>query len=179
MKNFPVINDLKFARKIYLIILIFSLLWVSAAVVTPVLFSSEGVFKGAASFFYIFFSSVCHQDEARSYHILGNVLGVCSRCIWIYSGFFIGTVFYPLIYKLNNSLLPPLWILLTASALVFADSLLDISGIYTNTFLSRSITGFIIGAVLPFYLIPGFIKFFYEVNLFFRRKNLKTQKENL
>jgi uncharacterized membrane protein len=36
---------------------------------------------------YEFFSIICHQDPARSWHILGEPLPVCIRCASIYFGF--------------------------------------------------------------------------------------------
>jgi uncharacterized membrane protein len=166
-----------FAKKIYIIILSFSFLWLLIAIITPVLYSTGEPFSGVATFFYKFFSTVCHQDESRSFHISGHILAVCSRCIWIYGGFFIATALYPFFKKLDNLNLPPIWILLLAAAIVFADSVLNIAEIIPNSFLSRSITGFIIGFVLPFYLIPGFIKFFFEITTFFREKKTINAKK--
>lgn len=59
--------------------------------------------------------------------------------------------------------MPPLWFLLTASAFLVFDVFLDIGGIFSNTFISRAITGGIIGFILPFYLIPGTMNFANEV----------------
>lgn len=36
---------------------------------------------------YDFFSIICHQDPARSWHILGKPLPVCIRCASIYFAF--------------------------------------------------------------------------------------------
>jgi uncharacterized membrane protein len=36
---------------------------------------------------YQFFSIICHQDPARSLHVLGEPLAVCTRCTGIYFGF--------------------------------------------------------------------------------------------
>jgi len=36
---------------------------------------------------YAFFSFICHQDPARSWHLLGSSLPVCIRCTSIYLAF--------------------------------------------------------------------------------------------
>lgn len=162
--------DIDFSRKIYFAILVLSLIWILMIFTAPLLSGTEGFSSLISDFLYLFFSKVCHQEDSRSFHFLGNKLGVCSRCIWIYAGFFTGTALYPLKYRLNNTESPSVIFLYAASALVLADVLGDLTGIFGNTFLTRSVTGFIIGAVLPFYLIPGFVKFFYEVNCFLKNK---------
>lgn len=132
--------------------------------------SFGGIFEEISSYIYLFFSKVCHQNEERSFHLLSHKLGVCSRCVWIYIGFFLGTSFYPLKYKLNNTSLPSLSYLFAASSILLLDVLFDTIGIFPNTFFSRSVTGFLLGFVLPFYIIPGFVKFFDEVHSFVRNK---------
>ena len=42
---------------------------------------------------YAFFSRICHQDPARSFHIAGTALPVCIRCSSVYLGFFLGVSF--------------------------------------------------------------------------------------
>ena len=39
---------------------------------------------------YVFFSAICHQLPARSWHIHGEPLAVCIRCTAIYYGFLAG-----------------------------------------------------------------------------------------
>ena len=39
------------------------------------------------SWVYAFFSAICHQDPARSWHIAGEPLAVCIRCTSIYFAF--------------------------------------------------------------------------------------------
>ncbi|HEY3251178.1 MAG TPA: hypothetical protein VGK25_08675, partial [Ignavibacteria bacterium] len=48
------------------------------------------------------------------------------------------------------------------AGLVAIDAGLDIFEVYKNTFITREITGAILGFVLPFYIIPGTIRVFYE-----------------
>lgn len=162
--------DYKFAKKIYLAILFFTGIWLILIFLAPFLSESNGFFKSVSTFIYLFFSKVCHQDDVRSFHLFGHNLGVCSRCVWVYTGFFIGTVIYPLKYKLNNINPPSVFFLFIAVFILMTDVILDSAGILYNTFFTRSMSGFIIGFTLTLYIIPGFIKFFYEVQTFLKNK---------
>jgi len=65
-------------NKAYAALLAGSTLWCLGIVLAPVSGLSE---------IYGFFSFICHQDPARSWHILGEPLPVCIRCASIYFGF--------------------------------------------------------------------------------------------
>lgn len=161
----------KLSKKVYFIISIISLIWCSLIILTPVLASIQGFPESVSTVLYIFFSNICHQIDDRSYHILGHALGVCSRCSFIYFAFLLGVILYPFIHKLDNVRMPAIWVIITAVILMVGDALLDIFDLFNNTFITRSITGFILGVVLPFYLIPGFTIFSYEIQSYFKYKN--------
>ncbi|MDQ3020486.1 MAG: DUF2085 domain-containing protein [Bacteroidota bacterium] len=169
-RNISVEVDHHLAKKVYFTILIFTFIWLLLIFLAPLFMKWGGAFENVSSFIYLFFSRVCHQQQERSFQLFEYTFGVCSRCVSIYSGFFMGTVFYSLKYKLNNTHPPPIWFLIIASIILILDVSLDSIGIMKNNFLSRSITGLLIGLVLPFYIIPGFVNFFYEVNSFLRKK---------
>jgi len=158
------------SRKVYFTFFTLSLIWLLLIFLAPLFAALGGVFEIISSYMYLFFSKVCHQSEARSFHLFEHMLGVCSRCVWIYIGFFIGTSFYPLKYKLNNTDLPSLLYLFIAAIILLLDVMLDTIGIIPNTFFSRAVTGILMGFVLPFYILPGFVKFFDEVHSFVRNK---------
>jgi uncharacterized membrane protein len=126
----------------------------------PYLFSIQGTAVKYGSYIYLFFSETCHQLDSRSFTLWGYKLAVCSRCTVIYSAFLLSVILYPLIWKLKNDRLPNIFVLLLPALLVIADAFLDLIGILKNTFISRTVTGFIIGFVLPMFLIPGFINLF-------------------
>lgn len=130
------------------------------------------VMSGISEGIYTFFSTTCHQEESRSFHIFGEMFAVCSRCTIIYFGFLAGVVVYPLFRKLDNTILPSVWILLIAAGLMLLDVVFDVTGVLKNTFITRSITGFLLGVVLPFYLIPGFTMVYFELKSF---KNYKKK----
>jgi uncharacterized membrane protein len=163
-----------YQRIVYAVILFIAIIWCAGILIAPFWGGEQGFKKDTSEFLYTFYSTSCHQDDARTLHIAGYELGVCSRCTAIYFSFLLASVLYPFIRKLNNLMLPPLWILLAGAGLVALDAGLDIFGIVENTFISREITGAIIGFILPFYIIPGSIML---VNEFFTPSKIIPQKE--
>ncbi len=113
-----------------------------------------------AALLYRGFSVVCHQMAERSFHFHGHQLGVCSRCAGIYGGFVLGLALYPMVRLLKETVFPPRWILLGAAIPTAADFLLGYSGLWANTFLSRTATGLLLGVVLAFFILPGFVSAF-------------------
>ena len=162
--------DYNLSRKIYNSILIFSILWLVLIILAPLLLSLGNGYSDIASFIYIFFSKLCHQYDDRSFHLFGYKLAVCSRCLAIYTGFLAGTLLYSILKKPDNMTPPSIWYLVGGVIILTIDILLDMTGVWLNTFISRSVTGLIVGFILPFYIIPGFMKFFYEVHSFLRNK---------
>lgn len=172
MPEFPENNvaDHVLSKKVYFTILVFSLVWLIMIFLAPLFMNTNIGLENISYFTYIFFSKVCHQQDERSFHLFGHKLGVCSRCVSIYTGFLFGTLLYPVRNKLNNIYPPSVWLLIIAMFFLVCDVLFDSLGILTNTFFSRALTGSFVGFVLPLYLIPGFVKFFDEVNSFLRKK---------
>lgn len=158
-------------KKIYIIILSVTFLWNLCIFLAPVFADRSGIFIKTSSLIYWFFSTSCHQIDERSFHLYGHKLAVCSRCISIYLSFLLGVILYPVFYKLNNVRLPSIWYLLISAFIVFLDAALNLLGIIENTFFTRTISGILIGVVLPFYLIPGFINLSNEVYIYFFNKN--------
>jgi uncharacterized membrane protein len=164
-------------KRIYLIFLIITLLWNVLIIFAPVFYNSTGILKTISGFSYSFFSVTCHQIDSRSYYILGEKYAVCSRCLSIYWSFLISVIIYPFIKGFNNIKLPSLWFLLVPGFFVFLDAILDLFNIVSNTFISRSVSGALIGFVLPFYLIPGFYNFFNELFIYFKDNNSAKGKK--
>jgi uncharacterized membrane protein len=154
---------LKFNLKIYVIFLSVTFLWTLSVYLIPVFESFGGFWGKIADYGYILFASTCHQIDDRSFFILGNKLAVCSRCSSVYTAFLAGVILYPFVKGLENKKLPSIWILLFFALLLFSDAVLDVLGVLNNTFVSRAITGSLIGGLLPFYLIPGSVNFANEI----------------
>ncbi len=146
--------------RIYLLLLSGTLAWCAAIVAAPLLRSSGGVASVAASVLYQFFQPVCHQIESRSLHLFGAQLAVCMRCSAIYGGFLAGTILYPAIRSLRAPAMPSRRWLIGASLPMLIDVAAGILGLHAITPLTRTITGFLAGAALPFFVIPAVIEAF-------------------
>lgn len=155
-------------KRIYLIFLIITLIWNILIVLAPVFYASNGILKSISDFSYSFFSVTCHQFDNRSYHLLGEKYAVCSRCLSIYWAFLFSVIIYPFFKGFNNVKLPSLWFLIIPGIIVFLDAALDFLGVFKNSYLTRSVSGALIGFVLPYYLIPGFYNFSNEMFLYFK-----------
>lgn len=154
---------MKFNLKIYVIFLSVTFLWTLSIYLIPAFESMGGMWEKVSDFGYVFFASTCHQLDDRSFFVFGNKMAVCSRCASVYTAFLAGVVLYPFIKGLENKVLPSIWILLSFALLLFLDAAFDVMDILKNTFLSRALTGSMIGSLLPFYLIPGSINFANEI----------------
>ncbi|MFC2093302.1 DUF2085 domain-containing protein [Bacteroidota bacterium] len=167
------IYDYRIAKRVYVTILMIILVWCLLIFAAPALWDLGGVFTKISFLIYQLFATTCHQLDDRSFHIFGMKFGVCSRCTSIYIGFLLSTVVYPFFHRIDNKKLPAIWYLLVAALLLLIDSSLEIFHFQNSTFFTRSATGFILGFVLPFYLIPGFVNFVQEVVAV-----LKSDKKN-
>jgi hypothetical protein len=110
--------DIRFARRIYRIILFSTLAWLILIMLPPLFIQFGGVFEKISSYVYFAFSPLCHQEEARSFSIAGSQIAVCSRCSMIYGGFAAGVLAYPFIRRISNINSPPLWMLVIPAVLL-------------------------------------------------------------
>ena len=156
----------QYQKVIYSIILVTAILWCLGILLAPVWAACgaecNDIRGDISGFLYSFYSHSCHQLDERSLHLAGYKLGVCSRCTFIYFAFLFSTIIYPFTRKLNNTNMPPIWLLLSGAALVGLDAGFDIFDIIKNSYATREITGSILGLILPFYIIPGTIRVFDE-----------------
>lgn len=108
-----------------------------------------------ASALYEGFSSVCHQRPDRSFHYLGLPLGVCARCTGIYAGFLAGLTAAPVIFGPGNAAPPARKWLIAAALPMAVDYAGDLFGLFTNSHLSRALTGGILGLTGAWYILPA------------------------
>jgi uncharacterized membrane protein len=145
-------------RKTYGLILGGTLLWCGAIILAPALAGWEAVPPWASSIVYRFFDPICHQIDARSFHLFGFPLAVCSRCSSIYMAFLAGTLLYPLLYDIGQPRMPSRLLLLVAVVPMVFDAGAGFLGLYETSFLMRTLTGALFGAVLPLFIIPAAIE---------------------
>ena len=124
-----------------------------------------------ASPVYKAFSFVCHQIPERSFHLNGRQLGVCSRCTGLYSGFAVAALIYPLARSLKRTDTPArVWLILAALPLAI-DFALTYFGIWSNTQLSRFLTGALLSSVAVFYIMPGLVELSSAIGRWFDRES--------
>ena len=111
------------------------------------------------------FKTVCHQFDYRCYHIDGVAMAVCVRCVWIYFGLAVGHTLFiywkPKIKRITSALIGVL-------ALMLFDVVLELLGVYHNWFLSRAVTGFLVGLTVSHFTLLGL------QGLYLEFKNSKT-----
>ncbi len=146
---------MEFNKRTYLIWLLLVAIWCGGIVLAPALSTK---LPGVSSFLYSFYSPICHQIDARSFHLSGEKIGVCSRCSSIYFGFLFSLALYPFFRKLQAPESPKRqWIALAVLPMII-DVFVNFTGIHESTLLTRAITGLLFGLILPFYLIPPLLE---------------------
>ncbi|MFV0389053.1 MAG: DUF2085 domain-containing protein [Pyrinomonadaceae bacterium] len=162
----------KTAIKIWVSASLITGLWVLAIVMAPV-FRFEN-FDVAANTLYGFYGYICHQMPSRSFFLFGNQFAVCSRCFGVYFGLFTGFLFCPLFRDISDiSPLNRIW-LFAACVPMLIDWSLTAFGIWENTFLTRFLTGLLLGVVCSIFLMPALVEIF-ELSIFQNRKIAKNQ----
>lgn len=109
----------------------------------------------AARVVYQCFHAICHQMPERSFHIAGFPLAVCARCTGLYAGGAAGLLLYPLARTLTRRDAPARAWLFAAAVPTTVDFLLGVTGLWTNTHLSRFVTALALGAAAAFYVMPA------------------------
>lgn len=158
----------KQAWKVWAVGLAVVAFWLSLILLAP-LAESFGLTSVSAPL-YKFFSFICHQMPDRSFHILEHKFGVCSRCFGVYFGLLVGFIIYPLVRYIEEiEPLPRVWLFLSMIP-IGIDWSLGVFGIWENTFLSRFVTGLILGAACGIFIVPALV----EIVRLLRRKPVNT-----
>lgn len=121
-------------------------LLLSAGLLTLVVLATLPPFvsPGAAGWITKAFAPVCHQLADRSFHVDGVQLAVCHRCLGAYVGLLAGALLF-LITARESKSLRPITLLLLAALPGVVDWSGDVLGLWTNTPLSRVLTGAFFG----------------------------------
>lgn len=128
------------------------------AVMTAAPILSANGHSAAAASIYKAFGFICHQQADRSYHLMGHPIAVCARCFGVYLGLFLGFFTY-IMFRNPDDIEPPhrIWLIISLIP-ISIDWLLGVTGIWSNTHLSRLLTGLILGGACTFYLVPAFVE---------------------
>lgn len=144
------------ARKVWFIGVVVAFVWAALIVFDPAA-RSLGL-TSLSSALYTFHSFICHQMPERSFHIMGEPFGVCSRCTGVYFGIFVGFAIYPLWRRLDDiEPISRIWLFLSLVP-IGIDWSLTFFGVWENTHLSRFLTGMILGATCATYIVPASVE---------------------
>jgi uncharacterized membrane protein len=141
------------------IITVAALLPVALIAAAPILESRGHTFLSLV--IYKAFSHLCHQMPERSFFFHNHPLAVCARCSGLYAGFAIGSLTFPVFRSIYRPVTPNRVWLLLALVPTAVDFGLNLTGIVTNTHMSRVLTGALLGAVAALYVVPGFVDVFH------------------
>ncbi len=148
---------MRFARLTYMVILSGASAWCALIVLAPVA-ASTPAFVPFGAILYAFFSPLCHQLGARSFHLFGWPLAVCGRCSAIYFGFLSGTIAYPFARRILRGARPGRTFLVVALAPMILDVMFEAAGLHESSNALRAVTGAWFGILLPFLIIPGAVE---------------------
>jgi uncharacterized membrane protein len=141
---------------IWLSCIFFVSVWLGAIIAAPAAKANDLTALSASV--YSFYSYLCHQNPARSFHLLGEPFAVCSRCFGVYFGILAGLIAYPVFRRIDQvEPLPRIWLILSTFPIAI-DWALSFFGLWENNHASRFITGAILGAACAFYAVPAFIE---------------------
>ncbi|MFZ4985155.1 MAG: DUF2085 domain-containing protein [Blastocatellia bacterium] len=138
----------------YHITLMVASVWILALFLPPWLMAGGQMVGGVIG--YQMFSIICHQVPERSWQSQGFPLAVCSRCTAIYFGGLIGLLMYPLVVGFaargaDYAARTRRWLMLSTLPML-ADVGLDWLGVIRNTFVTRTLTGLIVGVAAALHL---------------------------
>ncbi len=143
--------------------------WIFSITLAP--FAEANNNTGVSAPIYKFFSYVCHQISARSFHAAEHPFAVCSRCFGVYFGLFFGFIIYPFFRRIEDvEPFPRVWLFL-AMIPIGIDWTLGVFGLWENTLFSRFVTGAILGAACAVFIVPALIEIF---RLLSGKKRLKN-----
>lgn len=105
------------------------------------------------------FRMLCHQDPARSFHLAGRPMAVCSRCYGIYVGFAVFWLAIPLLGSSVGSVRHYLKPLLVVTVLLnVTDVVGNVLGFWENTVFPRFTLGSLMSMAAVLLLADEFVK---------------------
>lgn len=140
-------------RAVYFLTLAAAVVWLAFIFLAPYL-RSRG-YAAPAAFIYAVYANVCHQIPSRSFHLAGQPLAVCGRCLGVYAGFLAGLLALPLARRFPVPPLPRPRTFVLVSLPIGVDSLAGLLGVWRSPIRVRFLTGFVWGCLLPWFLLPG------------------------
>lgn len=140
-------------RRVWLLTVCGALAWLAGIFLAPWL-AAHGA-SGASRVVYSLYAPVCHQIPSRCFWLQGHALAVCGRCLGIYAGFAAGLFLYPLVRGFSRPTLPAALLFALLTLPLAVDGLAGFVRIWRSPIGVRFATGFVWGAILPFYFVAG------------------------
>jgi uncharacterized membrane protein len=163
-------------RVIYTLLLAGSALWCALIILAPLCAATPGLPRESAVLMYQFFHRICHQIEGRSFHLLGEPLGVCIRCSAIYFSFLAGVALYPLVHSIREVRLPSRVVIVGLLTPVILDVLAGTAGLHQPDTVTRLVTGATTGLLFAFIIVPTAIQGVRELRMQTFTSSPSTQK---
>lgn len=117
------------------------------------IFASRG--SSLAGLIYSVFSPICHQIPSRCFVLFEYPMAVCSRCLGIYLGFFIGTVLFPFVKGFSKISIPKTEVFVLVTLPLAIDTAGNFFSFWMTPGWFRLVLGVVWGLILPFFFIPG------------------------
>ncbi len=159
-------------RNVFVITLIGSLFLLSLIFMAPWLKRSQPY---VSAFIYSVFAPLCHQNPSRSFYFFGSPLAVCTRCLGIYTGFFLGTLIFPVVRGFKSFQPPKNSIFFIFSAPIVLDTFGNLMNLWQTSDWLRYFIGLVWGVLLPYYFISGISELFLHHKLFSLKKEQQTK----
>lgn len=138
-------------KKVYTLFLLLSIVTVALIILAPYLKYKE--YNYFSEYIYQNCSFFCHQRPERSFYLWGYPLAVCARCTFIFIGILVGMGVYPVWFGkgVNYKLV------IIFSIPVLVDGVTQFLFRESTNYM-RAVTGFLLGVILPFYLLPKLMR---------------------
>jgi len=163
-------------RVTYTILLAGSAIWCALILLAPIGAATPGIPRESAALIYQFFHRVCHQIDGRSFHLMGEPLGVCIRCSAIYFSFVAGVALYPLVFSIREVRVPSRGVIIGLLAPVVLDVLAGITGLHQPDTITRVVTGTTTGLLCAFIIVPTAVQGVRELRMQMLASSSSTQK---
>lgn len=149
----------RFARHWLMVVNLLALFLAAVPILTPYL-AAQG-FTGISNVFHAFFGLICHQIPGHSFHLHGEQLALCQRCIAMYVASFLAGVAYIFI----RDRLSPLGFrgLALLAAPMAIDGLTQLFGLRESTWELRVITGSLFATGVMWFALPRLESGFAEI----------------
>jgi uncharacterized membrane protein len=111
---------------------------------------------------YLAGALICHQLPGRSFHTAGAQLPVCARCLGIYAGVALTTMFLMPGFRVPRSMVPgSRRVLIGGTVPTLMTLVMEWLGVWAPSNLARAAAGVVLGAAIAFVVADALAKLHY------------------